>query len=237
MNNNELNLREKSQQIVKHLQDTLGKMSSHDVSRIEEDIAALPRAVDDVSATRLIDELIEFKTIMEKAGKPLTDGDLLAKLKTKLSGETFLRVYESIEEDESVTFTTACKKVRTAIQTYQRINEISTSAKRKSDALQYSDNVAQNSINGEYFVTSMTPQFKKNTTQKKMPKCWNCDNMGHYASQCSTPFCCNCKKVFQSVNDPNYHKANQCPQSKPSFRSGHPQTSVKTNGRSNRQVH
>jgi hypothetical protein len=73
MNNNGLNLREKSQQVVNHLQDTLGKMSSHDVSRIAEDIAALPRAVDDVSATRRIDELIAFKTLMEKAGKQTSD--------------------------------------------------------------------------------------------------------------------------------------------------------------------
>jgi hypothetical protein len=48
IHDDDLNLRKKSQQIMKHLKDTLGKMSSHDASRIE---AALPAAVDDISAS------------------------------------------------------------------------------------------------------------------------------------------------------------------------------------------
>ena len=63
-----------------------------------------------------------------------------AKLQTKLSGQVFHCVYESnIEEDESVTFPSMCKKLRSAIQTSQRIVE----------------NLGQNNINGEYFGTSI----------------------------------------------------------------------------------
>ena len=211
-------------------------MSNHDVSRIEADIAALPQAVDDISATRLIDELIEFKTIMEKAGKPLTDENLLARLQTKLSGQAFNRVYESIEEDETMTFASACKKLRTAIQTYQRINE-ATSVKRKFDNIQYPDNIVQNNINGEYFVTSILPQARDHSSRIKNSLCWNCGNTGHYAKNCMAPFCKNCQTLFTNNNDPNYHKAINCPKNKPSFRRGNPQSSIKFNGRQNRQVH
>jgi hypothetical protein len=37
---------------MKHLKETLGKMSTHDATRIEAERAALPVGVDDMSATR-----------------------------------------------------------------------------------------------------------------------------------------------------------------------------------------
>jgi hypothetical protein len=227
IHDDDLNLRKKSQQIMKHLKDTLGKMSSHDVIRIEADIAALPLAVDDISAARLVDELIEYKAIMDKSGRPLSDGYLLQKLISKLSGAAFIRVYEEIDNDEAMSFDNACKKLRSAIQTYQRIQNISssstTSTKRKFDNIQEPEYVAQNSLNGEQLVTSINPEsrdIKKNSSQRHWPKCWNCNNSGHFASQCNAPYCGKCKKIFSSINDSNYHNATNCPQNKPSFRNG-----------------
>jgi hypothetical protein len=160
----DLSLRKKSQNIMKHLKETLGKMSTHDATRIEADIAALPAGVDDISATRLVDELVEDKVIMKKSGQPISERDLLNKLKSKLSGPAFIRVYDEIDQNNDMTFDNACEKIRSAIQTYKRMKETfysnsssSTSTKRKFDNIQYPEYVTQNSLNGDQFVNSIKP--------------------------------------------------------------------------------
>jgi hypothetical protein len=82
------------------------------------------------------DELVESKVIMKKSGQPISERDLLNKLKSKLS----LRVYEKIDQNNDMTFDNACEKIRSAIQTKKRMKDTfysnsssSTSTKRKFD--------------------------------------------------------------------------------------------------------
>lgn len=103
--------------------------------------------------------------------------------------------------------------------TYRKFHQISLSSnlsKQKYENVQYPESTNQNDFNGNYFVTSVHLNMKDQIEMVDFQTLFL--NM---ESHKITPNLAGiCKKAFLRIDDPNYHKSNNCPLNKPSFRAG-----------------